>query len=55
MEREKLVKKYGIEVVENDEAVWKKRGYKINYNTGLLEKIKTDYGKVTVNALRRMK
>lgn len=39
MTREEKIKKYGIEVVEYDEAVWLKRGYKINYATGLLEKI----------------
>jgi hypothetical protein len=37
--REVLIKKYGIEIVENDEKIWAERGYKINYNTNLLEKI----------------
>ena len=37
--RNKMIKKYGIEIVKNDEKIWRKRGYKINYNTGLLEKM----------------
>ena len=37
--KKEMIKKYGIEIVENDEKIWKKRGYKINYNTGLLEKM----------------
>lgn len=39
-ERDKQIKKYGIEVIEDDEKTWKKRGYRINYETKLLEKIK---------------
>lgn len=39
MKRE-LIKKYGLEIVKQDEKIWLKRGYKINYKTGLLEKIK---------------
>lgn len=38
MSREEMVKKFGIEVVEDDEKTWKERGYKINYQTNLLEK-----------------
>ena len=34
------IKKFGIEIVEYDEKVWEDRGYIINYDTGLLEKIK---------------
>ena len=37
--RKDKIKKYGIEIIKEDERVWKNRGYKINYNTGLLEKI----------------
>ncbi len=39
-DREEKIKKFGIEIVERDEATWLKIGYKINYKTGLLEKIK---------------
>jgi hypothetical protein len=38
--RNEEIKKYGIEIVEQDERIWKKRGYIIDYNTGLLVKIK---------------
>ena len=33
-----LIKKYGVEVVQEDIAVWRSRGYTIN-SKGLLEKI----------------
>jgi hypothetical protein len=39
MTREQKIKKYGIEIVEYDEEIWEQRGYRINYNTGLLERI----------------
>lgn len=39
MNREQRIKEFGIEIVEHDEQVWRDRGYKINYTTGLLEKI----------------
>lgn len=38
--RNEMIKKYGIEIVKNDEKIWKKRGYKINYKTGLLQLLK---------------
>lgn len=38
-DREKMIKKYGIEVVEQDERIWKERGFTIDYKTGLLVKI----------------
>ena len=37
--RDKEIKKYGIEIVTHDEELWLKRGYKINYETGLLEHV----------------
>jgi len=37
--REKQIKKFGIEIVEYDEKIWLERGYIINYETGLLEQI----------------
>lgn len=37
--KQEKIKKYGIEIVEQDEKEWKKRGYKINYKTGLLENL----------------
>ena len=37
--RDEEIKKYGIEIVEDDEKTWQKRGYTIDYNTGLLVKI----------------
>lgn len=38
--RQERVKKFGREVVEDDEATWRKRGYSVNHNTGLLDQIK---------------
>lgn len=38
--RNEKIKKYGIEIVEQDERTWKERGYTIDYDTGLLVKIK---------------
>jgi len=37
--REAKIKKYGIEIVEDDEKSWKEKGYRINYKNGLLEQI----------------
>lgn len=37
--RDEKIKKFGIDIVLYDEDVWKNRGYKINYEKGLLEKI----------------
>lgn len=37
--RDEEIKKYGIEIIEDDEKTWIKRGYAIDYNTGLLVKI----------------
>lgn len=37
--RDKKIIKYGIDIVEYDERLWEERGYKINYDTGLLEQI----------------
>lgn len=38
--REEQIKKFGVEIVEDDERVWRERGYTVNYKTGLLEQIK---------------
>jgi len=40
MTRETKIEKFGLEIIEYDEKVWHERGYKINYDTGLLEQIK---------------
>ena len=40
--REEKIKKFGIEIVEDDERIWFERGFKINYETGLLEKYVPD-------------
>lgn len=40
MTREEKIEKFGIEIVEQDEKIWLSHGYKINYKTGLLEKLK---------------
>lgn len=37
--RDEAIKKYSIEIVECDEKIWRERGYKINYEKKLLEKI----------------
>lgn len=37
--RDRQIKKYGLEIVKQDEMIWKKRGYLIDYKTGLLIKI----------------
>lgn len=39
MTRIEKIRKFGLDIVENDEETWKIRGYIINYKTGLLEKI----------------
>ena len=39
MSRAEMIKEYGLEIVEADEKYWLDQGYKINYTTGLLEKI----------------
>lgn len=36
-DRERRIKKFGLEIVENDEKIWKDRGYIINPKTGFLE------------------
>lgn len=38
--RNEQIKKYGIEIVEQDEKIWKDRGYTIDYDKDLLVKIK---------------
>jgi len=40
--RNEQIKKYGIEIVEQDEKIWKDRGYTIDYDKDLLVKIKED-------------
>lgn len=35
-DRNRRIKKYGSEIVENDEKTWKKRGYNVDKNTGFL-------------------
>lgn len=40
MSRQEQIKFYGIEVVEAHEKYWFKLGYKIDYNKGLLVKVK---------------
>lgn len=37
--REKLVQEFGLEIVEDDEKTWEERGYRVNYDTGYLERI----------------
>jgi len=38
-DRQQRIKKYGIEIVEHDEAIWLSRGFTVNPDSGLLEKI----------------
>lgn len=42
--RDKKIKLYGIDIVLDDERIWLERGYRINYEKDLLEKIK-----ITIN------
>lgn len=37
--RTEMIRKYGLEIVEDDERIWRERGYKIDYATGLLIKL----------------
>lgn len=42
MDREQKIKKFGVEIVENDERVWQERGYKVDSETGLLTEIQKE-------------
>jgi hypothetical protein len=37
--RAQQIEKYGLEIVQDDERIWQERGYKVNHETGLLERI----------------
>ena len=39
MNRAQQIKEFGLEIVEDDEREWLERGYIINYETGLLERV----------------
>lgn len=39
MDREKRIKKYGLEIVQDEEKTWNKRGYNVDPITGLLKPI----------------
>lgn len=39
MKRNEKIKKFGLEIVEYDEEIWRKRGYTVDYDKNLLKQI----------------